>query len=87
MQSCAMVPELKSRAALNGDISLSAARIGVPKCDGTGVCSCVLPTPPTMRGHVASLAQVSLSPTACSLDRSITLLEMMKCCRATACMP
>ena len=59
MQSCAMVPELKSRAALDtGDYSLKAARIGVPKCSGTGVCSCVLPTPPAMHGQVAALAQV-----------------------------
>ena len=63
LQSCAMVPELKSRAALdNGDYSLKAARIGVPKCTGTGVCSCVLPTPAGKHGQVASLAQVSAPP-------------------------
>lgn len=59
MQSCAMVPELKSRGALeNGDYSLKAARIGVPSCTGTGVCSCVLPQPASMHGHIASLSQV-----------------------------
>jgi hypothetical protein len=61
MQSCAMVPELKSRGALeNGDYSLKAARIGVPSCTGTGVCSCVLPQPASMHGHIASLSQVAL---------------------------
>jgi len=56
--TCAMVPELKSRNALeDGDYSLKAARIGVPKCSGTGVCSCVLPTPPKMKGQIVSLAQ------------------------------
>jgi hypothetical protein len=64
LQSCAMVPELKSRAALdNGDYSLKAARIGVPKCTGTGVCSCVLPTTAGKHGQVASLAQVSAPST------------------------
>ena len=59
MQSCAMVPELKSRAALeHGDFSLKGSMIGVPSCSGTGVCSCVLPTQAASRGHVASLAQV-----------------------------
>ena len=59
MQSCAMVPELKSRAALDhGDFSLKGSMIGVPSCSGTGVCSCVLPTQASSRGHVASLAQV-----------------------------
>ncbi len=59
MQSCAMVPELKSRAALeHGDFSLKGSMIGVPSCSGTGVCSCVLPTQASSRGHVASLAQV-----------------------------
>ena len=68
LQSCAMVPELKSRAALdNGDYSLKAARIGVPKCTGTGVCSCVLPTPAGKHGQVASLAQVS-EPQALTLS-------------------
>lgn len=59
MQSCAMVPELKSRSALeNGDYSLKAARIGVPSCTGTGVCSCVLPQQSAMQGQVAALSQV-----------------------------
>ena len=57
--TCAMVPELKSRNALeDGNYSLRAAKIGLPRCSGTGVCSCVLPTPPTIQGKVASLAQV-----------------------------
>ena len=64
MQSCAMVPELKSRAALErGDFSLKAAAIGVPSCNGQGVCSCVLPAGHAkMHGHVAALAQVILLP-------------------------
>jgi hypothetical protein len=64
MQSCAMVPELKSRAALErGDFSLKAAAIGVPSCNGQGVCSCVLPARHAkMHGHVAALAQVILLP-------------------------
>ena len=55
-----MVPELKSRSALErGDYSLKAARVGVPRCNGEGVCSCVLPQQHSkMQGQVAALSQV-----------------------------
>jgi len=69
--TCAMVPELKSRNALeDGNYSLRAAKIGVPRCSGTGVCSCVLPTPPTMQGKVASLAQVFCLFSVCLIYNS-----------------